>query len=128
MRRAAAMAVRVVLALFAISIAAFLIIKAIPGDPAVIALRGQNVSPTPELVAALHGAWGLNEPLVLQYARWLGRYVTGDWGTSFRTGEPILKEFVARLPLSMGLGIGALAIAAAVSIPFGFAAATARGG
>src|SRR5262245_30980751 len=128
MRSAAAIAARALLTLAAISFVAFLIIKAIPGDPAVIALRGWNVSPTPELVAGLHAAWGLDDPLVVQYARWLGRYLTGDWGVSFRTGEPVLREFLARLPLSVGLGVGGLAIAALVAMPIGFGAARRRGG
>ncbi len=128
MRSAAAIAARAILTLLPISFAAFLIITAIPGDPAVIALRGQNVSPTPELVAGLRAAWGLDDPLVVQYVRWLGRTLTGDWGVSFRTGEPVLREFLARLPLSVGLGVGGLLIAALAAIPMGFAAARRRGG
>jgi peptide/nickel transport system permease protein len=114
---------RLLATLLVVSVAAFLISKAVPGDPAVITLRGQNVTPTPDLVAALHRAWGLDLPLPVQYLNWLGRYVMGDWGVSFRTGEPILREFAVRLPLSVGLGVGSLLIAALASVPLGFAAA-----
>lgn len=64
----------------------------------------------------------------LRYLRWLGGFVTGDRGVSFRTGEPARAAFLARLPLSLGLGAAALALATALAAPLGFAAALRPGG
>lgn len=74
-------------------------------------------------MAALRAEWGLDQPLAVRYLDWLSGFVTGDWGRSFRTGEPVLDEFVARLPLSLGIGLGGLMLAALLAMPLGFASA-----
>jgi peptide/nickel transport system permease protein len=109
--------------LLAVSALAFLIVAFMPADPAMIAIRAWNLSPDPTTIAALRTEWGLDLPLAERYVRWLASFVSGDWGRSFRTGEPVLAEFAARLPLSLGLGVSGLALASALAIPLGFAAA-----
>lgn len=114
--------------LVAASLLAFAMLRAMPGDPAEIALAAWNVAATPETVGALRRQWGLDEALPLQYLRWLGRFLSGDWGVSFRTGRPIATEMLQRAPLSATLGLGALALALALAIPLGFFAALRPGG
>ena len=105
------------------SLAAFLVIAAMPSDPVAIAIRSWNLPATDQTVAALRAEWGLDQPLWHRYCDWLIRFIGGDWGHSFRTGEPVLAEFLRRLPLSLAIGMAALALALAMAVPFGFAAA-----
>lgn len=114
---------RAVLLLWLGSIAAFAVIRAMPADPAVITLLAFNQPVTDATVAALRGEWGLDRPIVEQYLRWLGDFIAGDWRRSFRTGEPILAEFLARLPVSLTVGFGGLVLAIALAVPLAEAAA-----
>ncbi len=119
---------RVVILLAVVSVAAFAVLHAVPGDPVIIALSVQNLPVTPETVAALRAEWGLDRPLAAQYLHWLAGFLSGDWGVSFRTTRPILEEFGRRVPVSMALGFGGLALALVVAVPLGFAAAVRPGG
>lgn len=119
---------RSVALLVALSAATFLVISSLPADPAMDALRAWNISATPEAVDALRHQWGLDVPLIPRYFLWLGRFIVGDWGASFRTGEPVRQEVLSRLPLSLCLGFGGLALAVAGAVPLGFFAAHRPGG
>lgn len=116
-------AARARISLLAISALSFFIIAAMPSDPVMIAIRAWNLPATEETIAAMRAAWGLDLPVPVRYFRWLADFATGDWGRSFRTGEPILAEFAWRLPISLTLGVSGLALAIALAIPLGFAAA-----
>ena len=107
----------------AVSLLAFVVLHAMPGDPVVITLIADNVPVTPATVAALKHRWGLDRPLVAQYAAWLGRFTAGDWGLSFRTARPIREELLGRLPTSLMLGLGGLALALGSGVILGFLAA-----
>src|SRR5215475_7418631 len=109
--------------LCAVSILAFLVLHAMPGDPVAITLIADNVPVTPATVAALKHHWGLDRPLVAQYTAWLGRFTAGDWGRSFRTARPIRAELLGRLPTSLTLGLGGLALALGGGVVLGFLAA-----
>lgn len=119
---------RALAGLLAVSVAAFFLIALMPADPVMIAIRAWNLPPTEETIAALREGWGLDRSLPERYLIWLGGFVSGDWGLSFRTGEPVLSEFLRRLPLSVGVGVGGLALAIAISVPLGLAAAQRPGG
>ncbi|MGE6786624.1 ABC transporter permease [Ensifer adhaerens] len=126
--RAIRVGVRSAAGLVVLSFASFALIASMPADPVDIAIRAWNLSATEETVAALRADWGLDRPLPFRYFGWLGDFVTGDWGRSFRTGEPVLEEFCARLPVSLLLGLSGLLIAVAAAIPVGFSAAARPGG
>ncbi len=89
--------VPVVLAVTAVT---FLIASLLPGDLAIAMLGDQA---TPENVAALHQKLGLDLPLWRQYLLWLGHVLSGDLGTSHRTGETVLHAIAGRLPVSIEL-------------------------
>lgn len=127
-RRLAMEAVLAVAALWVASVLAFLVLTAMPADPVVLVLIDRNVPPTPEAIADLRATWGLDRSLGGQYAAWLGRFLVGDWGVSFRTDRPVLTEFAERLPLSLVVGLGGLALAALSAIVLGLAAADRPGG
>lgn len=115
--------IRSVLAMLALSLASFTLIALMPADPVQIAIRVWNLTATSETVAALREEWGLDRPLFLRYLHWLADFVSGDWGRSFRTGEPVFAEFRERLPISLMLGLSGMLIAIAVAVPIGFFAA-----
>ncbi|CUX14045.1 ABC transporter permease [Agrobacterium genomosp. 13] len=119
---------RSALAMLALSLASFTLIALMPADPVQIAIRVWNMTATSETVAALREEWGLDRPLLLRYLHWLADFVIGDWGRSFRTGEPVFAEFSERLPVSLMLGLAGMLLAIAVAVPIGFFAAARLGG
>lgn len=114
---------RTVASLLAISFLAFAIISAMPSDPVAIAIRAWNLPVDGEIVDGLRAQWGLDRPFLERYAAWILRFFSGDWGISFRTGEPVLEEFLRRLPLTLAIAFSGLAIALVAAVPLGFLAA-----
>jgi peptide/nickel transport system permease protein len=112
----------------AASVLAFLVVRAAPGDPALLALVAFGQPADAGAVAALRAEWGLDRPLAAQYLAWLADFAAGDWGRSFRTGRPVFEEFAARLPMTLALGLGGLAAALALVRPLAEAAALRPGG
>jgi peptide/nickel transport system permease protein len=86
--------------LVAVTVLTFLIASLLPGDLAIAMLGDQA---TPENVAALHQKLGLDLPLWRQYLHWLAGVLTGDFGTSYRTGETVLHAIAGRLSCSLEL-------------------------
>lgn len=127
-RHILAIGLRAAASLLAVSALAFLVIALMPSDPVMIAIRAWNLPADPATIAGLRTEWGLDSPLPVRYLRWLAGFVSGDWGRSFRTGEPVLAEFAARLPLSLAIGLGGLALACLAAVPIGFSAALTPGG
>jgi len=94
----------------------FLVVRVIPGDPAVAAL-GDYASK--EAVEALREQMGLNEPLPLQYVHFLGNLVRGDLGKSMITASPIRHEIGHALPYTLELTLLAIIIGTILGIPIG---------
>jgi peptide/nickel transport system permease protein/glutathione transport system permease protein len=94
----------------------FLVVRVIPGDPAVAAL-GDYASK--EAVEALRQQMGLNEPLPLQYAHFLGNLVRGDLGKSMITASPIRHEIGHALPYTLELTVLAILIGTSLGVPIG---------
>ncbi len=88
------------------------------------ALAGDQASS--QYVEFLRHEYGLDRPLPVQYAAWLGRVLTGDLGRSFYFGEPVTTLLRERLPVTLTLGLMALLIALVVAIPAGMLAALRR--
>ena len=94
-----------------------------PGDAAETILVAQGLVPSPEQVAALRAAHGLDEPVWRQFVLWLARVLQGDLGTSLRSGEPVLQGLLTRLPVSLTIGLGGLLVGTALAYALGLAAA-----
>ena len=94
----------------------FLVVRVIPGDPAVAAL-GDYASK--EAVEALRQQMGLNEPLPLQYVHFLGNLVRGDLGKSMITASPVRHEIGHALPYTLELTVLAIIIGTILGIPIG---------
>ncbi len=102
----------------------FLLLQLAPGDP-VVRLLGPTA--TPDQIAAQRAALGLDRPLPVQFAAWLGRFVTGDWGTSIAEGRPVLAVLGAAWPATVLLVGASLALSYLAGIAIG-AVQAARGG
>ena len=101
----------------------FMVVRVLPGDPAVAAL-GDYASK--EAVEALRVKMGLNDPLWLQYGRFLGNLVTGDMGTSLVTGYSVGKQVLQALPFTLELTLSAILFGYIFGIPLGISAAVHR--
>lgn len=107
--------------LFGISLLAFLLLQAIPGGPSA-AYRGMS-NVTAADIARIERELGLDQPVLVQFFNWLGRFVQGDWGTSFVARRPVLEIIFERLPATLMLMAAALTVSIVVSIPLGLLAA-----
>ncbi|MBV9171944.1 MAG: ABC transporter permease [Chloroflexi bacterium] len=117
--------VLVVPVLFGVSIVTFSLIRLVPGDPVAVVL-GPDARVTPEQVAAIRAAFGLDEPAPVQYVRWLGRVLSGDLGTSLRTGRSLTQELALRLPVTVELTVLAAVLGLIPSLLVGVLAAVRR--
>lgn len=111
-------------AVFVVSVVIFLIIHLTPGDPAAVMLGDQA---DPEAIAALREALGLNDPLPVQYLRWLGGVLQGDLGQSLYSDESMISMLLSHLSPTLSLTVFALAISLIVAVPRGILAARKRG-
>lgn len=97
----------------------------LPGDPAIALVGLENASE--ERLRAIRERLGLDRPIHVQYLRWLGRLARGDFGTSLRTGEPVLAALVGRAPVTLGLALASTAVGLAIGCPLAVLAAYRRG-
>jgi peptide/nickel transport system permease protein len=105
---------------FAASVVLFIAINVVPGSAARSAL---GVDATPQAIMRFEALNGLNRPLVVQYADWLGKALRGDLGTSFQNRVPVLPEILKRLPVTLELATLAFLIANLIALPLGALAA-----
>src|SRR5688572_32010663 len=99
-----------------ITLVVFVMMQSIPGDP-VVALLGDAY--TEEDAIKVREAYGLDEPVLVQYFIWLGKLVRGDWGTPILSGRPVLQDVLVRLPVTLELIVLGLVVALATAIPAG---------
>lgn len=112
--------------LFIISVMIFLLMRVLPNDP-IYSMAGEDSEAlTPEIRAALMRDLGLDRPLPVQYLRWLGGMVTGDWGRSFQNKRPVTSELGARLPHTLQLAAAGFIVSLALGVAAGVVAALKR--
>ena len=112
------------LAAFGVSVLTFLMIHLIPGDAAQLMLGAADAAP--EKVTALRVRLGLDQPLIVQYALWIGHALTGDLGNSIWTGRPVLDEIAGRVGVTLELTLLGTGAAIVIAIPTGCLMATLR--
>ena len=100
--------------LFIVSLISFALLYILPGDPA-IAMLGESAG-TQETYRNLRREMGLDDPLVVQYGRWLWRTVQGDLGKSIRTGEKVADVLGRRVPTSLYIGLAGLLFGIALGL------------
>jgi peptide/nickel transport system permease protein len=113
-----------VVVLFGVTLVTFFIAHVAPGDPAEM-MAGPRASP--ELVADMRARLGLDQPVWVQYGRYMQRLASGDFGESIATGRPALAEIASRIPATIELMLVALLIATTVGIALGVLTAAYRG-
>lgn len=112
--------------LLGITFISFMVIHLAPGDPVEYQTGGElNVASSAQAQQMLRQLYGLDQPLPVQYWRWLTRIVRLDFGKSFAPdGRPVLQKIAERLPITLSLNIIELAIILVVAIPIGVLSAT----
>src|SRR5262245_61816112 len=99
-----------------ITVLVFLLIHAAPGDPADLLLSEE--ASAADIAEARH-RWGLDQPIYIQYGRFLANIASGDLGISFRYSDPVISLIRERLPATIELAIASMLIALIVGIPLG---------
>ena len=103
-----------------VSVVVFGMLHLTPGDP-VADMLTEDASP--EAIARLRAELGLDQPVYVQYVRWLGRVLEGDLGNSVRNGVPVTESIKPRLATTVQLAVFALIVALIIGLPAGIAAA-----
>ena len=108
----------------AVSIIIFLLLHAAPGGPMAVYANNPNVDP--EDLKRLEQSLGLHDPYPVQYAKWLGSMLVGNWGVSYKYARPVSALLGERVLATLQLVIVSLLIALAIAVPLGVLGATAR--
>jgi ABC-type dipeptide/oligopeptide/nickel transport system permease component len=111
--------------LFGVLVVVFLLLYVAPGDP-VLEMVGERADA--ETVARLRAELRLDDPLHVQFAHYAGGVLTGDLGTSYITGRPIVRDVLERFPKTLQLATAAMLLAAALGITIGVLSARRPGG
>jgi peptide/nickel transport system permease protein len=104
----------------------FVIARLIPGDAIMAAMAGSVDLHDAAVVARVRHQFGLDQPILVQFAVWVEHFARGDWGTSIGTGENVLDMFLRRLPITLELFLGATLWSVAIGIPAGIIGALKR--
>ena len=110
--------------LWGVATLVFLLLHFIPGDPVDLLLGDSALGTDRE---TLRDQMGLNDPLIVQYLRYFGDLLQGDWGTSLFSKKPVFDEIMERVPASMELMFGAMVVTILVAMPLGLIAAVNKG-
>jgi len=114
----------VVPVLFGVTLAVFSMLFLVPGDPVKMMLA--EFVTNPDQVARMRAELHLDEPVLKQYARFVGNALQGDLGTSIRSRRPVAVEIRENLGSTAQLALASLAVAVAIGVPLGLLAALAR--
>ncbi len=110
-----------------ITFLAFALATLAPSDPAELILGAQfEEPPTPEQLEEFRERNGLNDPFLVQYARWTAGALTGDLGTSFRSGDGVFGELATRLPATLQIALPAFVVSMGLAITVGVLSAVRR--
>jgi peptide/nickel transport system permease protein len=110
--------------LFGVTLAVFSMLFLVPGDPVKMMLA--EFVTTPEQVARMRAQLHLDEPVLVQYGRFVGNALRGDLGTSIRTRRPVVTEIGENLGSTVKLALSSMMVAVALGIPLGLVAALMR--
>jgi peptide/nickel transport system permease protein len=108
-----------------VAVCVFLLLHLAPGDPAAI-IAGDNA--TPESIAAIRARLGLDDPLIVQFGRWVWHLLQGDFGISIFSNVPVLELVGQRLEPTLSLALTTLVVAVSIAITIGVLAAWKAGG
>ena len=115
--------VSVIPVLIAVSILVFMMVHVMPGDPAEL-LAGDMA--TEEDIERIREKYGYDQPLYVQYFKYVGNLLQGDLGTSTKTHRPVAQDLAVRFPNTLKLALFATALASILGIGFGLISAQLR--
>jgi peptide/nickel transport system permease protein len=107
--------------LFFVSVLVFVVVRVLPGDPALLIL---GTEASPEAAAELRRAMGLDRPIAVQYVEWAGGVLRADLGRSIQYDVPVARLIASRLPVTLPLTLLAAGFMVAAAVPLGVFAAT----
>jgi peptide/nickel transport system permease protein len=105
--------------LLGVAVLVFVLLRVMGGDPVETMLRGGGANVSQAVIEQERARLGLDQPLYVQFGKWLGGMVTGDFGVSMWTGKPVSQEIASRLQLSLQVAVMATVLAVLISIPLG---------
>ncbi|WP_449254649.1 ABC transporter permease [Bosea sp. (in: a-proteobacteria)] len=111
--------------LLAVLTLAFVLVRIVPGDPALIILGDQA---TPDAIARFHAQTGLDQPIWRQFIAFLWQLSNGDLGVSMISGRPVLTAVLEVLPYTLELSLAGVLVGVALGVPLGVVAARSNGG
>lgn len=114
---------QMIIVLFVLSTITFILMKLTPGDPIdkILHLDVANVSS--DQIEATKAKLGLDQPVIIQYVQWLGQIIQLNFGTSYQTGEPVIKELIYYTPPTLFIAVMTIVVVFVVAIPLGVIAA-----
>jgi len=112
--------------LFLVASIVFLLMRLIPGDPAMLMLSGQGAV-TPEMIQELHDKLGLDDPLHIQYLNFIGNALQGDFGSSNRLKAPVFRILIRQFPYTAELAAAGMLLSVVIGMPLGILSALKRG-
>ncbi len=116
------------LVFFLVLIGIFVAMRLLPGDPILMLVSKQMASSSTEAqIDKLRHEYGLDKPMIVQFANWLGGISRGDFGVSISNGRDVRQDITSRLPITLHLGITALLISFILGVPAGVICAVRRG-
>ncbi len=114
---------QMIIVLFGISFFTFCLTYLAPGDPVRTMYAASGTMPANEVIEATRDEMGLNDPFLVQYGRWLGNCLQGDFGVSYSMNKPVLSIIVTKLVPTLKLSFLSLLLMLLVAVPFGVLAA-----
>jgi peptide/nickel transport system permease protein len=110
--------------LFGLSVILFVLVRLIPGDAALLKMAGGDVTfNNPAALAELRHQMGLDRPIPVQFAVWLGGVIRGDLGQSVWSGRSVMTEIADRLPVTAELALGSIVLSLGIGVVVGVVAA-----
>ena len=114
---------QIILVLVGISFLTFILIYMAPGDPVRAMFAASGSMPSEAVLNEIRDELGLNDPVIVQYFRWLGNCLKGDFGHSYSTGKPVAQLLSARLWPTLKLSLLSLVLMLIVAVPLGMLSA-----
>ncbi len=105
--------------LILVSVAVFGLMRLLPGDATDLILSEAQTDVSKETIQELRRQYGLDQPVYVQYVKWVGRLVSGDLGVSFRNKQDVAQIIIPRLWPTLQIGLLAILLATAIGVPVG---------
>lgn len=106
-----------------VTLVTFVLMHIVPGDPVALLMEEKVATIDPAAARLIRAKWGLDDPLPLQYLKFLRNSLQGDLGFSYRTDQSVLRSILERVPATAKLAAAALTIAVLIGVPLGIVAA-----